>query len=304
MHLGSIERDPIRFADWAELQILYSGSTGISLEAIRTEADVEGLLEQVDSLEGTEMPADLSQNLVAEAVREVSRRASEGGKGYPFRIRGDRLELKPGSHRCTPYAFCLMVSDRDYWSAGDPSSNMFEYIATTALESYLQGCAMRFGAPREAPDQQIEAALRRLAERTGDRLLSIYPVRSTDKDLGLDVVGWKDFQDARTSKVLVYMQCATGENWFSKKGDLDLGMGGVWNQTLAWTTPPVKAMAIPYIVPPGEDWQRSTPGLLLMDRLRISSVLPARSVSINGVDWVGWFKSRVATAARHQGLSN
>ena len=302
MHLGSIEGDPIRCADWAELQVLYSGVTGISLESIRTEADVEGLLGERDQPGISTMPNEESEHLVAEAVREIERRAAHGGKGYPFRIHEDRLEIRPGIHRWTPYAFCLMISDRDYWTGSDPSPRMFEHIALTALQSYLQGSTIRFGAPRDAPEQQIKVALEGLAERTGDKLLSIYPVKSTDKDLGLDVVGWKDFADGATSKVLVYMQCATGEHWLGKKGDLDLGIGGVWNQTIAWTTPPVKALAIPYVVSPGDDWRRATPGLLLLDRLRISSVLPARAVSIEGFDWPAWFKSRVAHASKFQGL--
>lgn len=304
MHLGSVEWDPIRIADWAELQILYSGSTSISLESIRTEADVEGLLEDDDHSDVPSMSSEVTERFVSEAVREINRRSVNGGKGYPFRIQGNRLELRPGVHRWTPYAFCLMVCDRDYWSSGDPSTMMFEHVASRALRSYLMGSSIRFGAPRNAPRQEIVVALENLTKCTGDSLLRVFPVRSTDKDLGLDVVGWKDFDDRQTSKMLVYMQCATGEDWHSKSGDLDLSLGGLWNQIIRWTTPPVKAMAIPYIVPPGEDWERATPGLLLMDRLRISSVLPARSVSIDGIDWLGWFTNRVSTALERQGLSS
>ena len=299
MQLGAIEGDPIRFADWAELQILYSGAASISLESIRSEVDVEGLLEHNDSFEGPIPLDEVSEHLVAEAIREIERRTADGGRGYPFRLHADSLELRPDVDRWTPYAFCLMVSDRDYWTPGDPSSRMFEHIASRALESYLQGSAMRFGAPREASERNIEVALRHLEERTGDRLISMYPVKSTDKDLGLDVVGWRNFDDCRTSKLLVYMQCATGEDWLSKKGDLDLS---VWNQIMVWTVAPVKALAIPYVVSPGLDWARATPGLLLLDRLRISSMLPATTVCIDGLDWHEWFKRRVDWASKRAGL--
>ncbi len=303
MHLGSAEGDPIRLADWAELQILYSGGTGIALEAIRTETDVEGILEDNDHIDIPTMASELSERRIAEMVREIKRRAAYGGKGYPFRISRSRIELRPGIHRWTPYAFCLMVSDRDYWNSGDPASRMFEHVASSALRSYLQGATIVFGAPRDAPEQHIKTALRRLAERTGDTLVSVFQVRPTDKDLGLDVVGWKNFDDLQTSKILVYMQCATGDDWIRKRGDLDIGSGGIWNRIISWTTPPVKAMAIPYIVPPGDAWNRATPGLLLMDRLRICSVLPARSVSVGDFDWRGWFKKRVDSASERQGFS-
>ena len=61
MNLSSIEGDPVRFADWAELQVLYSGATGISLESIRTEADIEGLLGEQESSTGTGMPHEKSE---------------------------------------------------------------------------------------------------------------------------------------------------------------------------------------------------------------------------------------------------
>ena len=293
MQLGSRERDPVRLADWAELQVLYSEDAGISFESIRTEADVEGLLEDEDSPDVAIAPSEASELLIADAVREVQRRIDHGGNGYPFCTNENRLEIRPGAHRWTPYAFCLMVCDRDYWVSGDSSPTMFEHVAKAALKSYLQGKAIRFGAPRNAPEKQIQKALEQLAEQTGDRLLQFFPVKPTDKDLGLDVVGWKDFPDEATSKILVYMQCATGEDWLGKRGDLDLSTAGVWSQTIGWTTPPVKALAIPYVVPPGEDWQRATPGILLMDRLRISSVLPDCELSIEGFDLPGWFQERI-----------
>ena len=87
MQIGSIEGDPVRLADWAELQLLYSGGTGLALESIRTQLDFEGLLGD-DSLDDSGMSDEASQSLVAEAVREIQRRIEDGGKGYPFRING------------------------------------------------------------------------------------------------------------------------------------------------------------------------------------------------------------------------
>ena len=80
------------------------------------------------------------------------------------------------------------------------------------------------------------------------------------------MVGWRDFADNRASKILVYIQCATGENWEGKRNDLELGVGSVWNQIMHWTVSPVKALAIPYVVSPEDEWRRVTAGLLLFDR--------------------------------------
>ena len=296
MQIGSIERDPVKCADWAELEVLYGNETAVSLEYIRTSLDVEALLEE-EASDNESMPNEMAQSLVAETVREIERRICSGGKGYPFRIHDNRLELKPGVHRRTPYAFCLMLSDRDYYSKSDPAPRLFEYIAAEALKAYLHGKAFRFGAPRDAPVEDIKTAVSQLSKLTGDVLVGTYPIKPTDKDLGLDVFGWKDFTDEKTSKILVYMQCATGDNWQSKRGDLDLSIGGIWSQIVGWTVQPVKAMAIPYVIAPGEEWKRATPGMLVMDRLRISSLLPARALSIPGRDWASWFQRRVDSVA-------
>ena len=281
MDLRSIESDPVRLADWAELQILYSEESWLSLESIRTEADVEGLLAENKDADVESLPNEASELLVSQIVREIRRRAVGGGKGYPFRIQGGRLELRPGAHRCTPYAFCLMVCDRDYWNDNDPSPRMFEQVASEALKSYLQGCVLLFGWPRQNLPQNIECALNELAKRTGDTRIPVYPTMLTDKDLGLDVVGWKDFADGGTSKVLVYMQCATGEDWQGKRGDLDLD--GVWRQIICWTTPPVKALAIPYIVRSSERWNRVTPWPIVVGQTT-NLFSPARKGGFNSRD--------------------
>ena len=59
----------------------------------------------------------------------------------------------------------------------------------------------------------------------------------------------------------------------------------------------MKALAIPYVVQPGVEWKRATPGLLLLDRLRISSVLPARAISVEGIDWQAWFNNRIGSVS-------
>jgi hypothetical protein len=294
MFLSSKERDPVLVADWAELQILYSGGTGIALEAVRTDVETEGLLAEQDYPDVPMLPNELSERLVSESVREIQRRAQTAGQGYPFRVSMGRLELRRGVRRWNPYTFCLLVADRDYYVSGDLSARMFEHLASRALASYLRGSSVRFGEPRDTLPDNINQALDELTRLTGDsRIAGIYPVKLTDQDFGLDVVAWKDFPDRETSKVLVYMQCATGENWEGKRGDLDLSAGGTWNQIISWTIPPVKALAIPYVVPPGDRWRRATPGLLLLERVRIASVLPARLASLDGVDWVTWCKQRV-----------
>ena len=196
-----------------------------------------------------------------------------------------------------PYVFCLLVCDRDFYTSGDRSPRIFEYVSAAALESYLRGSSLRFGFPRDEENMpvNIQAALDELARLTGDRRnVGGFQVQPTDKDLSLDVVGWKDFIDERTSKVVVYMQCATGENWKSKRNDLDLNAGGWWNRIIVWAHPPLKALAIPYVIGSDDEWDRANGGLLIMDRLRICSVLSVCIQSVDESDWSEWCENRIA----------
>ena len=304
MNLGSQVRDFVQWADEAELHILYSGEECISkevLEYIRTELDVEGLpVQEDDDLDRNSDddnldndPSGLIELLISQVAREIERRAHDAGDGYPFTFDGVTLELRSDVKRSSwsPYVFCLMVCDRNNWVSGDTSPKIFEHMASAALELYLQGSTVRFGAPRDTLPSHIEDAIDELARRTrtGDvRSNDNYPVQSTDQDLKLDVVGWNDFVDGQPSKTLVYMQCATGANWKGKRHELDLSAGGTWSQIMRWTITPVKALAIPYVVRAGEEWRQVTAGLLLFDRLRICSLLPVTKTSTAFANWSEW----------------
>ena len=86
------------------------------------------------------------------------------------------------------------------------------------------------------------------------------------------------------------MQCATGQDWECKKRDFDLHK---WSNILYWPFDPVPGLAIPYVV--GEsDWQRICDGVLLMDRLRIASVLEGYKFSTQHMKkWWDWCDHRI-----------
>ena len=296
MNFGSQERDFVRAVDWAELQLLYSDIGFVSLEYLRTEFDTEGL----ERAENDQDEGEPGEAFIAQVAREIERRISDAGQGYPFDFNNGMLSPRTDIEKWNPYVFCLLVSDRDYYSRGDRSARIFEHVAAGALASYLQGDSLRFGAPRNSDNlpSDILSALHKLSQRTGDPL-GPYPVNSSDKDLGLDVVGWKNFVDGRTSKIQVYMQCATGEDWKSKRVELDLG--GKWDIIMTWTLAPVRGLAIPYVVAPEREWNREAPGLLLFDRLRICSLLPTDVQATNGIDWSRWCEGRVAKVREEQG---
>jgi hypothetical protein len=103
---------------------------------------------------------------------------------------------------------------------------------------------------------------------TRSRELKVKPGR--DKDMGLDVVAWKHFPDQRRGKVVVFGQCATGENWREKLGEPDLTH---WRRYIAWHVQPLRVLAVPWTIESDDwDWIEGH-GLLTLDRIRASAAL-------------------------------
>jgi len=296
MQLNPAERDPVKVADWVELQVLYSGQDSLSFEAVRSYIDTDGsLFEEGDGVREPELlPQERSESLVASTVVEIERRGQIVGDAYPFQRSEGRLQLRSDLESHMPYLFCLLAADREFYSPADQTvASLFEHLTREALVVYLGGNAVRFGAPRDTMPLGIRDAIDELARLTNGERIGVYPVNDTDKDLGLDVVGWRDFPDRYISKVEVYMQCATGENWTTKKYECDLQ---VWDSILKCSNDRLKGLAVPYVVAGGEEWKRAAWGLLFMDRLRIASILSGRELPDNEYNWWEWCCERIKVA--------
>jgi hypothetical protein len=91
------------------------------------------------------------------------------------------------------------------------------------------------------------------------------------KDGRLDVVAWKQFPDMRRGRIIVYGQCATGEDWEEKAFAL---RPESWREK--WLTEPflphpLSAFFVPHFVPE-PDWKNTIlDGGLLFDRFRIAA---------------------------------
>ena len=89
----------------------------------------------------------------------MQRRQEVCGDAYPFSLARGRLTWRnPGSWR-NPYIVCLLASDREQYRAGDDTAKVFEHLTTLALRAFLDGKAVRFGAPRDTMPTPINEAL-------------------------------------------------------------------------------------------------------------------------------------------------
>ena len=276
---------------------MYAYGSALSLERLRSQATFESDLDDdedrtehgLDSMD--DVPSGPSERLVSNAAIEIRRRIALCDDTYPFSLDEGRLTWNDPGRLADPYIVCLLASDREFYSPGDDTARVFEHLATQAIESFLGGMAVRFGAPRDTMPTPIDEAISRLAELTSAERLNGWSTYGTDQDLGVDVVGWKEFSDSHNNRLQVFAQCATGEGWLEeKKGEPDLEL---WRGLLLWGIPPLKALAIPYVVNDKEKWQRNIAGRLLLDRVRIVDTLRGTELREEAVTWADWVEKRV-----------
>jgi len=306
LNLKPAERDPVQAADWLELETLYSENGSMPYEAVLAQIDTDasmleeppgdGEIEDMTEENHVLDPVTRSQSelLLADALAEIDRRALIATDGYPFEKSDRVLLLKSDPKQYTAYIFCLLVADRELYSPREQrSTRLFEHLVREALAEYMSGKAVRFGSPRDTMPVNIDDAIDELARFMGDERFAQYPVNATDKDLGLDVAGWRSFPDDRLSQLEVFMQCATGEDWEGKKADCNLN---VWQAILCCSNERMRGLAIPYVVANNAEWRRAAWGLLFMDRLRIVSVLNDRVLPEQQFRWWSWCRDRIRKA--------
>jgi len=271
----------------------------LEMEAIRKQFAVaeEGLTDErlAQSLQddyGISVPGEASdwalrelsvETAVTAETKEIQRRASTLGDAYPFRLTAGGIAYR--GNKTLAYEFCLCLTRAESLSEGKYAQlpPAFERLTGLVLARSLgfDNDWYRLGWP---PDAGRPATLREMIDhlhaRTGEwhwgnlPELSTNPLPSSEKDGGIDIVVWKHFGDSRQGKVFLLGQCACGNNWPSKLGDLDpKAFEGKWLKKLSYTGEQLRFMAIPFHIPDKDVWiDGCTRAGILLDRIRITSL--------------------------------
>jgi hypothetical protein len=113
------------------------------------------------------------------------------------------------------------------------------------------------------------------------------------KDGGVDVVAWRSFPDGRSGFPVLLAQVTLEKDYVHKAADVDVR---VWSGWLALDHDPATALAIPDVVATGEDWNSLAARTVVLDRLRLSSLLDGSDAGENGLSRVtAWTKSQIAS---------
>ena len=226
----------------------------------------------------------------------MGRRSALLGKAYPFAT-GAGIAAKADAWRCAWTAMLLMSPESPTRSSIDlaEAAAHLERITAEALKSlYGPGTsAIRFawpsedGRPPEFPD-----AVRWLAQLMRVPVGTAYRPPYA-KDGGVDVVAWRSFPDGRSGFPVLLAQVTLEKDYVHKAADVDVR---VWSGWLALDHDPSTALAVPDVVATGEDWNSLAARTVVLDRIRLSSLLDGSDSAEHGLSKVAaWTKSQIAS---------
>lgn len=255
--------EPCEAADWAEISCLLGKDQSIS------RAEIEGRLEEA----GYD-----SELYISDIWREITWRHDITPAHHPIVTYENRLERIKTWNKVLPYTFMLLLTCQYFYrSSVIPRSQwtkiakLFEQLTTVAMEKFT-GQAINIGAPRSGTvpasfRQCLDFVCQAIGETRGH--VSSYHKRA--KDDGVDIVSWQPI-DKRCGQIVLLVQCAAGKDWQDKTMEISIP---IWRDYIEFAVDPVRAVAIPAIC--HSDWlYNSKKGGLLLDRLRIASLVPTK----------------------------
>lgn len=267
-------------ADWLELSALVADDGNASA------ADLEKLMRQGSTFEGSATDGGAIDRHVLDVFGILSQRVNLAEDAYPFVINGLKVEKRTDSKKFLPYLFCLCLS---YFKDEHPATPdikprlLFEQISAVALAGYLgTDEALVFGTGRLNTFSKpgFKAAIDELVTLIGEGGSFKNQPTLSKKDDHVDVVAVKHFQDRLQSKLIIFGQCATGNNWQTKLSELDPdAFCRNWlTDSLASTPSLTKSFFIPFTVAPGIWSYCCNYAGILFERLRLAHFATTRSI--------------------------
>jgi hypothetical protein len=257
---------PEDLADWLELTAIQAADKNASA------GDLERELKRLGK-------SNLEE-IMGNVFTEIDRRETAAGvNAYPFERKDTSIELKAnGASGYPAYVFCLALSYCKWKIRKGAPENpwlLFEELAEFTAKNYLGGKAITFGTScrqNKVGERKFEKNINELAKKLGEGLGFRNQATFSAKDSKLDLVAWKGFQDGRASQIILFGQCAAGDNWTNKLSELNPRV--FWDQwmALARVSSILRSVFMPHRIYDHEEWNKhARAARLLFDRCRVVS---------------------------------
>ena len=275
------EQRAFKNADQAESVAITFGTA--SIDAGTYDERIAGAMDDYDPtpdrpVEGVESAVDTDvkyESISGETREKIELRIDLFGDTYPFTLRGGSLVYTPSKSGF--YEFCLATSLAPHIERSPNTilPRTFERVVTQLVCSYLGSDAkcLHVGTPRdEQVGHRFHEAMKVLEDQTAEwkwgPSSELPQTPDSQGDEGVDFIVWKPTGDNRKGSLFILGQCACGDNWDGKFGDVDLVRYNKWFNPPALAQP-VRAFATPFHVSEGNLSEALRQGGLVFDRARL-----------------------------------
>ena len=228
-------QDPIRIADWVELNLLLGEELTVSAIEVTDELasdppdDSDASERRFSDSDGSSTGYWQSAEEHAErALLELSQRAAWLGARYPLSIEDEVVTINDLADGRDVYRFLVSLRARHLYPSalgddGNVAGLIFEELVKHAVGAYIgaeQSNQIRFGVagghrgddlPGDVADA-IEALRAKLHEDAGS------VPHSADGDFRADAIAWKPFADNRPGQLVMLAQATISEgDWIRKE---------------------------------------------------------------------------------------
>lgn len=286
-------KDVIRLADWLELYALSSADRNSS------DGDLERVLNRSSAFEAEDR--ERLDETIGQVFSELGLRAAAAEPAYPFLVEGSVLQARTNWRTRSSYLFCLCLSyfgDKRTKGQAIYPRRMFESLCSDVASKLIQGTGVRFGSPRtptEIPASFIQAVDELCQKRIGEgHGFQRGQMVHWSKDYGLDVVAWRHLLDGLPGKLLLFGACASGGDWEDKLNDLQPANFCMEYMTQVPVSPIIKTFFIPHRIDQRLWLHRSRPAGIILDRCRISALVPRLPAATHHGDPLHWTRAMLA----------
>lgn len=305
------EQEHIADADQVEISAILRGSA--VLDAGQFDERVAGVLDDEADSFTDEGPRWQRQDRALEdevgpTSTEVQRRIRLLGDAYPFELDGNELAYKPAGHAFYEYFLAVSTSPSLTTKPYTKLPRTFERITAQLVRSYMGSHSEAFhtGAPRDPSSGRTYAsAMAKLHEAAGLRDWFWQPARgyptapTRGGDEGLDFVVWKRSLDGRIGELVVIGQCACGNDWDTKFGDLTIERLSPWFRPVTYV-PATRCFATPFVLSDGNFLTAHERAGWVLDRIRLVKMADAAVEDPGVTAWIPALKDLVELVAPPQ----
>ncbi len=215
----------------------------------------------------------------------LSSRQKMFGNFYPFELSANKkiLTTKDSfSDQQKLYLFLLFSSNLKYFdrSQRQTLTGSFEKLCVAATKSFFYGWNIHsFGVGAEMDSKYKGTLWEKINSLSQDLCGKLicdekdFPPQNSG-DGGIDIVGWKNFEDFQDGFPIIFGQCACTKTWDIKQHSSNQER---WGERIKTKAPPINLIYAPICFRKANgDWYRSDEirKSILVDRLRLKEIFP------------------------------